>query len=256
MKKSFCMLFLLTLCLVAIVFMGTGCAKKVTPPPAVPKTEAPAPAPPTPAPTITLSASPAAIEEGQSSTLTWSTTNATNVTISGGVGTVEASGSRNVSPSESTTYTARASGAGGTATAEARLTVAAPPAVVAPKPGRISDAEFFAANVRDVFFDYDRYDIRDDAANTLKLDARALSESDRARLRFTIEGHCDERGSEKYNLALGDRRANSAKEYLVKLGISADLIDTISYGKERPFCTDSNEECWQQNRRAHFVLKQ
>ena len=254
MKRSFGMLVLLALCMAAIVFMGSGCAKKVTPPPAVPKTEAPPPAPPTPAPTITLSASPAAIESGQSSTLTWSTTNATDVTISGGVGTVEASGSRNVSPSESTTYTARASGAGGTATAEARVTVA-PAAVVAPKPVRISDAEFFAANVKDAFFDYDKYDIRDDAANTLKLDARSLSEPERSRLRFTIEGHCDERGSEKYNLALGDRRAYAAKEYLVKLGISADRIDTISYGKERPFCTESNEECWQQNRRAHFVLK-
>jgi peptidoglycan-associated lipoprotein len=256
MKRCFGMLLLLTLCLVAVVIMGTGCAKKVTPPPAVPKTEAPPPAPPTPAPTIALSASPAAIEKGQSSTLTWSTTNASSVTISGGVGTVEASGNRNVSPSESTTYTARASGAGGTATAEARVTVTAPPAAEAPKPVRISDAEFFAANVKDVYFDYDKYDIRDDSANTLKMDARALSDSERSRLRFTIEGHCDERGSEKYNLALGDRRANSAKEYLVNLGISADRIDTISYGKERPFCTESNEECWQQNRRAHFVLKQ
>jgi peptidoglycan-associated lipoprotein len=255
MKRSFGMLFLLTLCLVAVVFFGTGCAKKVTPPPAVPKTEAPPPAPPTPAPTITLLASPAAIEKGQSSMLTWNTTNATNVTISGGIGTVEASGSRSVSPSESTTYTARASGGGGSATAEARVTVTAPPAAEAPKPLRLSDAEFFAANVKDVYFDYDKYEIRDDSANTLKMDARALSDSERSRLRFTIEGHCDERGSEKYNLALGDRRANAAKEYLVKLGIGTDRIDTISYGKERPFCAESNEECWRQNRRAHFVLK-
>jgi len=255
MKRSYGMLCLFTLCLMAVVFVGSSCAKKVAPPPAVPKTEAPPPAP-APAPTITLSASPAAIERGQNSTLTWSTSNATNVTISGGVGTVEASGSRNVSPSESSTYTARASGPGGTATAEARVTVIAPPAVEAPRAVRISDAEFFAGNVIDIFFDYDKHDIREDAANTLKMDARALSEPERARLRFTIEGHCDERGSEKYNLALGDRRANSAKEYLVTLGINADRIDTISYGKERPFCSESNEECWQQNRRAHFVLKQ
>jgi peptidoglycan-associated lipoprotein len=255
MKRSFGM-FLLTLCLVVVVLMGTGCAKKVTPPPAVPKTEAPPPALPTPAPDITLSASPAAIEKGQSSTLTWSTTNAANVTISGGVGTVETSGSRSVSPSESITYTARASGAGGTATAEARVTVTAPPAVEAPKPVRLSDAEFFATSVKDIFFDYDRYDVREDAANTLKLDARALSDPERLRLRFTIEGHCDERGSEKYNLALGDRRANATKEYLANLGIKAERIDTISYGKEKPFCAESNEQCWQQNRRAHFVLKQ
>jgi peptidoglycan-associated lipoprotein len=129
--------------------------------------------------------------------------------------------------------------------------VVAPPPVV-----RISDAEFFAANVKDVFFDYDRHDIREDAQATLQGDARALSDPERTRLRFTIEGHCDERGSEKYNLALGDRRANAAKEYLTRQGISADRIDTISYGKERPFCTESNENCWQLNRRAHFVLKQ
>jgi peptidoglycan-associated lipoprotein len=255
MKRSFGFLFMLALCFAAFVLLGAGCAKKVTPPPAVPKTEAPPPAP-TPAPALTLSASPAAIEKGQSSTLTWNSTNAANVTISGGIGTVEASGSRSVSPVESFTYTARASGPGGTATAEARITVSEPPPVAVPKAVRISDAEFFASNVKDVFFDYDKHDIRDDAQATLKNDARALSEPERSRLRFTIEGHCDERGSEKYNLALGDRRANAAKEYLVKIGISADRIDTISYGKEKPFCTESSEECWQQNRRAHFVLKQ
>jgi len=71
--------------------------------------------------------------------------------------------------------------------------------------------------------------------------------------RVTIEGHCDERGSTEYNLALGDRRANATKQYLVSLGISADRITTVSYGKEKPFCMESNEACWQQNRRGHFV---
>lgn len=254
MKRFLGILCLLALCFVVVVLAGTGCAKKVAPPPAVTKTEEPPPAP-APSPTITLSASPAAIERGQSSMLTWNTTNATNVTISGGIGTVETSGSRSVSPSESATYTARASGAGGTATAEARITVTAPPTVAAPKPV-ISDAEFFAANVKDAFFDFDKYDIRADAEVTLRNDAKALSNPERSRLRFTIEGHCDERGSERYNQALGDMRANAAKQYLVGQGVSADRIDTISYGEERPFCSESNEECWQQNRRAHFVLRQ
>jgi peptidoglycan-associated lipoprotein len=256
MKRSLEMLGLLALCLSAVVLMGTGCAKKVTPPPAVATTETPTPAPTVPAPTITLSASPAAIEKGQSSTLTWNTTNATNVTFSGGIGTVEATGSRSVSPSESSTYTARASGPGGTAMAEARVTVSEAPATGTLGAVRISDAEFFAANIKDVFFDYDQHDIREDAQVTLKNDARALLDAEHLRLRFTLEGHCDERGSEKYNLALGDRRANAAKEYLVGQGISAERVDTISYGKENPFCTEQNEECWQQNRRAHFVLKQ
>ncbi len=73
-------------------------------------------------------------------------------------------------------------------------------------------------------------------------------------MQILIEGHCDERGTGSYNLALGDRRANAAKEYLVSLGIDGSRIKTVSYGKERPFCTDSNESCWQQNRRAHLVI--
>ena len=73
-------------------------------------------------------------------------------------------------------------------------------------------------------------------------------------IHITIEGHCDERGSTEYNLGLGQRRAQASKNYLVSLGISADRIDTVSWGKERPFCTESNEECWQQNCRGHFVM--
>jgi peptidoglycan-associated lipoprotein len=71
---------------------------------------------------------------------------------------------------------------------------------------------------------------------------------------FTIEGHCDERGTNEYNLALGQRRATAAKDYVVSLGVAADLLRTISYGEERPFCRQSDESCWQQNRRAHFVV--
>jgi peptidoglycan-associated lipoprotein len=75
-------------------------------------------------------------------------------------------------------------------------------------------------------------------------------------IRFTIEGHCDERGSAEYNLALGDNRANSVKQALVNLGVPAGSIKTISYGKEKPVCTTANEACWQQNRRAHFAYGQ
>jgi peptidoglycan-associated lipoprotein len=117
----------------------------------------------------------------------------------------------------------------------------------------MSDAAFFEANIRDAFFDYDQYNIREDARVALQNDARVLKE--RSGIRFTIEGHCDERGSEKYNLALGDRRANAAKEFLVGQGINSSRIDTISYGKERNVCEEHNEQCWQQNRRAHFVMR-
>jgi len=125
--------------------------------------------------------------------------------------------------------------------------------VTPPPPPAISDSEFFSSNVKDAFFDFDKYDIREDARVALQGNARAFSE--RSGINFTIEGHCDERGSEKYNLALGDRRANAARDFLVTQGVNSSRIDTISYGEEKPFCTEHNEDCWQLNRRAHFVLR-
>ncbi len=245
-------LAILTILAAGLMLAGAGCSKKVAPPPAATPAPAPAPAPPPVAPSISFAASPSAIEQGQSSTLSWNSTNATEVTIDGGIGSVPASGSRTVSPTTSITYRARATGPGGSAEAEARLTVTARPAV-APPVRPLSDAEFFTTNVKDIFFDYDQYDIRLDARSVLQANARALAE--RSGLRFRIEGHCDERGSEKYNLALGDRRANAARDFLIGQGVSADRIETISYGKERPFCSESNEDCWQKNRRAHFVMR-
>jgi peptidoglycan-associated lipoprotein len=240
--------------LLALLLSGTGCAKKpkVSPPPATSVAPPPPSPAPAPAPTVSLNASPSAIEKGQSTTLTWNSTNAAGVTIDNGVGTVESSGSRTVSPSSSTTYQAKATSPGGTAVAEARVTVTVP-VVTPPPPPAISDAAYFSNNIKDAFFDLDQYSIRDDARAALQADARALAE--RPGIRFTIEGHCDERGSEKYNLALGDRRANAAKEFLVSQGINASRIDTISYGKERNFCEEHNEECWQLNRRAHLVMR-
>jgi len=174
------------------------------------------------------------------------------VSIEPGIGNVEASGSKAVSPSSSSTYTATATGPGGRVSAGARITVTEPP-VTPPPPPTISDGEFWDAHIKDIFFDFDKYDIREDARQILSGDARALAE--RSHLRVTIEGHCDERGSEKYNLALGDRRANTAKEFLVGQGVSADRMETVSYGEEKPFATGHDEESWSQNRRAHFARK-
>jgi peptidoglycan-associated lipoprotein len=206
------------------------------------------------APTITLIASPAAIVKGQSSTLSWRSSNATEVTIDGGIGTVEASGSRTVTPSSSTTYRARATGPGGAADAEVRITVSSEGLeVVAPSPRPLRDEEWFPLNIKDAFFDYDKYDLRDDARQALLDDSRALKA--RPNIRITIEGHCDERGSEAYNLALGAKRANAAKDFLVAQGIDPARIDTISYGEERPFALGHDESAWQQNRRAHLVMR-
>ncbi len=192
--------------------------------------------------------------KGQTSTLSWRSSNATEVTIDSGIGTVEAGGSRTLSPSASTTYHARATGPGGVADAEARITVSEEtPSVIPGTPRRLTDAEIFASSIKDAFFDYDSYTLREDARQALMDSARVLKE--RASIRFTIEGHCDERGSEAYNLALGDKRANAAKEFLVSQGIDPARIDTISYGEEKPFATGHDEEAWKQNRRAHLVMR-
>lgn len=239
---------LLSLSLVGVVAIIGGCKKHVASVP--PAQTIPAP---TAQPTITLNASPTTVNPGASVNLTWSSTNATDVSIDPGVGRVAVEGSTPVTPTESTTYVATANGPGGTATATARVTVTGGAAVAPPTTGQPAGiSELFEQNVRDAFFDFNKADIRPDARDALTKDAEFLRSY--STVHITIEGHCDERGSTEYNLGLGQRRAQAAKNYLVSLGISAERIDTVSWGKERPFCTESNEECWQQNRRGHFVM--
>jgi peptidoglycan-associated lipoprotein len=210
------------------------------------------PLPPPKAPTATLSADPTSIQRGQSSTLKWDTTDATDVTLDGNK--VDPSGSQSVSPAQTTTYHLVAKGAGGTQEATAQVTVAAPPTptptpVATPSP--IPDEQLFAQSVRDIFFDYDKADIRPDAQQQLAQAAQLIKQKG---WKVQIEGNCDERGSTEYNLALGERRADAAKQALLQAGVSPDALKTISYGKEKPQCTDSNEDCWQKNRRDHFSL--
>jgi peptidoglycan-associated lipoprotein len=201
-------------------------------------------------PTVTLQASPASINKGDSSTLSWNSTDATQLTIAPEVGAVTAQGSTKVTPSDSATYTITATGPGGSASATASVTVNAPPPPVE-QPRQSSLDELFLKEVRDAYFDYDKADIRPDARAALSKTADFLKSY--PQLKVTIEGHCDERGSTEYNLGLGDRRASAVRQYIVSLGVSADHISTVSFGKEKPFCTESNESCWTQNRRGHFV---
>jgi peptidoglycan-associated lipoprotein len=218
-----------------------------------PKAAPPAPPEPAPAaarPTVTMQASPGSINKGDSATLTWNSTDATQLNIAPGVGDVTAQGSTKVTPSDSTTYTITATGPGGSASATASVTVNAPPPPVE-QPKGPTDDELFMREVRDAYFDYDKADIRPDARAALSKTADFLKNY--PRFKVTIAGHCDERGSTEYNLGLGDRRANAVKQYLVSLGVSADRLATVSFGKEKPFCMESNEACWQQNRRGHFV---
>jgi len=230
--------------LVAASAFSFGCNKK---PAVAPTRQTQAPPPPAAQPSVTLTASPTSVEKGDSSTLSWTSTDATQLTIAPDVGTVTAQGSTKVTPSASTTYTITASGPGGSANASARVTIAAE---AAPAYNPTQD-EIFTKEVRDAFFDFNKADIRADARTALGKTAEYLRNYPAERV--TIEGHCDERGSTEYNLALGDRRASAAKQYLVSLGISADRINTVSFGKEKPFCMQSTEDCYQQNRRGHFV---
>ncbi len=237
-------LFATVASLAAILFLG-ACHKKAAPAP-------PPPPPPPPAPTASISVSPDTIQQGQSATLSWQTSNATDVSIDG-IGAVQASGSQQVSPSQSTTYHLVAKGAGGTQEASTRLTVTQPPPPPpAPAPGP-SDEDLFGQNIKDIYFDYDKSDIRPDQEASMQADVQFLNQH--PNINFLIEGHCDERGSIEYNLALGDRRAQSVRSTLVAGGVSASRIKTISYGKEKPFCLEHTESCWQENRRGHFVYQ-
>ena len=233
--------------LLSFLVVSAGCSHKVANNPPAPP---PAAAPPA-QPTVTLQASRNDISRGQSVTLRWSATNATSVSVTPEVGSVAAEGTTNVAPGQSTTYTATAMGPGGSATASARVTVTVP-APAAATPRQPSLEELFTKEVQDAFFDYDKASIRDDARSALAKTAEFLRSY--PQVAVVIEGHCDERGSTEYNVALGDRRDDAAKEFLVSQGIAGDRIQTVSYGKERPFCTQSNEACWQQNRRAHFRM--
>lgn len=231
---------------IALALILSGCRHKTAP---APVSVAPEPIIVPDAPTATLTATPDAIDQGGSFELSWSTQNASAVTIDG-IGTVSASGSQKVTPTGSTTYHLTATGDGGSAEASARVTVNVPVAKV-PEP---SDEQLFAANVKDIFFDYDKYQVRSDQTQAAEADAAFLAQH--PSINLLIEGHCDERGSDEYNLGLGEERASTVRDRLVQLGIDGNRIRVITFGKEKPFCTTvEDESCWSQNRRAHFVYE-
>jgi peptidoglycan-associated lipoprotein len=249
---------------VSIALFAEGCKKKVpAPPPPPPPAPAPAPPPAPPAaPAVAqFTAEPSTIQRGQSATLRWEVGgDVSNVAINQGIGTVRSTGSQQVTPTNSTTYTLTATGPGGSVTSSATVSVVTPPPPPPPAPPPAPSAppatveQLLGSEVQDAFFDYDKSDIRGDSRDALTRDAAALKAilSQFPSAVIMVEGHCDERGSAEYNIGLGDRRASSAKDFLVSLGVPGDRLKTVSYGKERPQCTESNEACWQRNRRAHF----
>ena len=244
---------------ITLSLFAVGCKKKApaaTPPPPPPPAAVAAPVV-KPAPAIrSFTVEPTSITAGQSATLTWAVEDADSVSIAG-IGTVQSSGSRSVTPATTTTYRLTATGAGGTTERSVTLSVSAPPPpprVETPRAVTKSLTEMVSSLLEDVFFDYDKSDMRDDVRTVLNKDAEALKQIFAAHPSgiVTIEGHCDERGSAEYNLGLGDRRSTSVKDYLVNLGVPADKLKVISYGNEKPACSETSEGCYQKNRRAHF----
>jgi peptidoglycan-associated lipoprotein len=239
---------------VALLTFASACKKKApaAPPAPAPAAEAPAPTPPE-KPSISFSAEPTSIQKGQSATLHWDVSHATDMSIDQGVGAVQSSGQRQVYPADTTTYTLTAKGPGGTSSESVTVNVTTPPPPPPPAPTE-SSVDIINSQVKDAYYDYDKSDIRDDARTVLTSDADVLKKvfSMDSQIAVTAEGNCDERGSAEYNLALGDRRAKAAKDFLVQLGVPADRLKTISYGKEKPVCTDATEDCYQKNRHVHF----
>jgi len=247
--------------LLLLAFGSFSCKHKVvaatpvspSPPAAVPVRAAAAP------PTITLRADRPTLTRGQSATLTVTTQNATSVTIEPGLGIVSVNGSRQVTPTSSVTYVATATGPGGTTGDTVRLTVnEAPPPTATPTrvatsnviPSPLTMDQQIQRAMQTILFEYDQADIKSDQMSKLQTAATFLKQN--PNLRFTVEGHCDERGSEEYNLALGDRRANAVRQYLISQGIPESRLASVSYGEERPVCQEQTEDCFQRNRNASF----
>lgn len=127
-----------------------------------------------------------------------------------------------------------------------------PPPTQPPAPVPVTPPPAPAVDLKDINFDFDKSNIRSDAAEILKGNTGWFNANPGKKVR--VEGHCDERGTVEYNLALGQRRADSTKAYMSQLGVDARLLETVSYGKEKPLCTEHNEDCWAKNRRAHFLV--
>jgi peptidoglycan-associated lipoprotein len=212
-------------------------------------------------PSIRISADQEAITRGQRTTLRWTSNNADRVTISE-LGTVPNSGSRVVSPAASTTYNATATGPGGTDNASARVTVTEEtpagdrPRTSSPAPNP-TIAALFAQWVQPIYFDLDKPDLLPQSRDRLRRAAEWLSQSPNRSIVFRIEGNCDPRGTEEYNIGLGERRAQAAKEFLASLGVEVARIQTVSYGKERAAgASEGSPEqspSWAHDRRDDFI---
>ena len=245
-----------TLIAAALVFAAAGCHKKGIDSNIGTMAGAPSTTTGT-LPTASLTADPLAIDLGQSVVLNWRTKDAETVTIDG-VGAVNVNGTQTVAPSNSTNFHLTATGPGGTTEASIRVTVRIPVAPTVPTAdasnanGDMGSEEAFHQNVKDIFFGYDSYELDTDGQAAAAHAASYLAAH--SSIKVIIGGYCDERGSAEYNLALGENRANAAKMALTNAGVPGSRLRVVSYGKEKQFCAEQDESCYQQNRRAQFSL--
>ncbi|HWP42644.1 MAG TPA: OmpA family protein [Blastocatellia bacterium] len=213
-----------------------------------------------PQPSISISADQDSIKRGQSTTLRWNSSNASTVTISE-LGTVPNTGTRVIAPSQSTTYTATATGPGGSATDSTRVSVTEEPPPAGDRPRTTTPnptiAALFGQQVQSIFFEYDRAELTPEARERLRRAATWLTQGPNRSIIFRIEGNCDPRGTEEYNIGLGERRAQAAKEFLASLGVDQSRIQTVSYGEERASGTSEGSPdirpSWAYDRRDDFI---
>lgn len=205
-------------------------------------------------PELEINVEPSIIRAGEPALLVWEARNADRVIINHNIGEVETSGRIKFFPDRTTTYEVKAKGSGGEVVKEARVEVLGGTLGHVQGEALRPLGERFSKFIKPIFFEYNSAKLTEQAKLILTESTRWLTRLDNESIRFLIEGHCDERGTERYNLALGDRRAQAALVYLVKNGVDPSSIDTISYGEERPFDSRQSEEGWSLNRRSHFVL--
>ncbi len=210
------------------------------------------------APRLEIHVEPSVIQRGGSALLSWESHDADEVRIDQGIGVVDPSGRIKLFPEATTSYRLSATGSGGTVERSVTIEVSADRTGAIGREDLLPPArdEEIPLTVEPVFFNFDSNSL--DARNraTLEANSRWFSQPENAHIRFVLEGHSDERGTDEYNLALADRRAQVVRQFLVDAGIDPDRMTTIALGEERPFDTGQTEAAWAMNRRVHFVLIQ